>query len=58
MGPSHDVCSKEVSIWYICFIEKKIEKKISWLPGALVGALENDTFLHEQGAVIMGPKYR
>ena len=41
-----------------CFIEKKIEKKFSWLADALVGALGNETFLHEQGAVIMGPKYR
>ena len=46
-----------VSVWYVCFIEKKMEK-ISWLAHALVGALENENFLHERGAVIMGPKYR
>ena len=40
------------------FYRKKIEKKILWLADALVGALENETFLHERGAVIMGPKYR
>ena len=32
------------------FYRKKIEKKISWLADALVGALENETFLHERGA--------
>ena len=32
------------------YTKKKFEKKISWLADALVGALENETFLHERGA--------
>ena len=40
------------------FYRKRIEKKISWLADALVGVLENETFLHERVAVIMGPNYR